>query len=110
RDPVAIALALGKVCEGVMRLYLVLEHQYCPYWKWLAAQFRKLRDVEEMDQWLRALTTTHNIDEQAELMGKICAEVHKRVVEAFGLEPNPTGHPHPLLLAHEELAEQGRQS
>lgn len=41
RDPVAIALALGKVCEGVMRLYLVLEHQYCPYWKWLAAQFRK---------------------------------------------------------------------
>ena len=108
RDPVAIALSLGKTCEGVMRVCLVLDHQYCPYWKWLAAQFRKLPDVGELDQWLTSMTTTLDIGTQADLMDRICTDVHKRVVRAFDLEPNPTGHPHPLLLAHGELAEQGR--
>jgi hypothetical protein len=40
-------------------------------------------------------------------MGRICADVHKRIVKEFDLELNPTGHPHPLLLAHRELAGQG---
>ena len=109
RDPVSIELALAKAAEGAMRLCLVLHHQYRPYWKWLAAQFRKLDGVDELDGWLRALTSTADIDAQASLMERICADVHGRVVAAFDLDPNPTGHPHPLLLDHEALAEQGRR-
>jgi hypothetical protein len=40
-DPVAKAMALGHFTEGVMRLCLLLDDDYTPYWKWLAFEFRK---------------------------------------------------------------------
>lgn len=89
-----------------MRLSLVLAHEYCPYWKWLAAEFRKLSEVGKLDQWLRQLAATLDIDAQADLVRMICAELHSGLVSQFGLDPNPTGHPHPLLCAHRELRSQ----
>ena len=104
QDPVAISVALGKFSEGVMRMSLVMGHEYCPYWKWLAAQFRKLPDVEAIDTWLRELASTTDLKTQADLVDEVCTEMHKRLVAMFDLDPNPTGHPHPLFCARHELA------
>ena len=104
RDPVAISVALGRFAEGVMRLSLVMAHEYCPYWKWLAAQFRKLPNVEELDGWLWELAAAADIDAQADLVREVCSEMHTRLVRMFDLNPNPTDHPHPLFCARHELA------
>ena len=48
RDSVTISVSPGRIAEGVMRLSMLLAREYYPYWKWLAAEFRKLRDVDEL--------------------------------------------------------------
>lgn len=103
RDPVATTVCLGRFAEGVMRLSLLLASDYSPYWKWLAAEFRKLPDVEQLDAWLIELAKAQDLGTQAELVRSICDDIHARLVAQFGFDPNPKGHPHPLHLAHVEL-------
>jgi len=101
RDPVAIAVALGRFSEGVMRLCLVLAREYCPYWKWLAAEFRKLPDVVLLDRRLQQLAVSIDVDAQADLVREICADLYPRVVREFDL----TGEPGcPLMRLRDELA------
>lgn len=104
KDPVAIAVCLGRYAEGVMRLSLLLARDYTPYWKWLAAEFRKLPDVEGLDIALRHISVTQDIDLQAERVRAINQELHSRLVTQLGVNPHPTDHPHPLFCARNELA------
>lgn len=76
RDPVAIQIALGHFTEAVMRLCLLLEHDYGPYWKWLAFEFRKRASAQQLDPLLRALTETLDIEARSSLVHTICEEVH----------------------------------
>lgn len=103
RDPVASSLALGTFSEAVMRLCMTLAHEFSPFWKWLAAEFRKLPNVEILDHRLRQLATTLDIAEQSDLVNAICGELHARLVAHFDLNPAPTEHPHPLWCARQEL-------
>ena len=103
RDPVATTICLGRFAEGVMRLSLLLARDYSPYWKWLAAEFRKLSDVEPLDSWLIELAEAQDLDTQAEWVRRICDDIHTRLVAQFGLDPDPKGHPHRLHLAHVAL-------
>ena len=104
RDPVAIPVCLGQFAEAVMRLVLLLSQDYTPYWKWLAAEFRKDSAAQELDKSLRRLLETHDIRDQAGAVRSICGEIHSRLVAAFDVNPEPTEHPHPLLCARRELA------
>jgi hypothetical protein len=65
QDPVAIAICLGEFVAGVMRLSLLLEGDYTPYWKWLAHAFRQRSANIELDQMLRCLATERDIAAQA---------------------------------------------
>ena len=104
QDHVAISIALGTFSEAVMRLSMALAHEYSPYWKWVSAEFRRLPNVEILDQWLRQLAVTIDIDDQARLVTAICDELHTRIVTHFSLDPAPTDHPqHPLWRARQEL-------
>lgn len=102
-DPVASTICLGRFAEGVMRLLMLLSHDYSPYWKWLAAEFRKVSGVEQLDAWLVKLTETKTLNTQIELVRSICDEVHARLVLEFDVDPEPKGHPHPLLCARGEI-------
>ena len=103
-DPVAISIALGYFSEAVMRLALSLAHEYSPYWKWVAAEFRRLPDAESLDQSLRLLAMTIDIGKQAQLVTKICDELHTQVVGQFALDSPQTDHPqHPLWRARQAL-------
>ncbi|MBT4500278.1 MAG: DUF4037 domain-containing protein [Gemmatimonadetes bacterium] len=104
RDHVAISIALGTFSEAAMRLTMTLAHEYSPFWKWVAAEFRRLPNVESLDQWLRQLAMTVDLDERVHLVTAICDELHTRVVNHFDLDPAPTNHPqHPLWRARQEL-------
>lgn len=100
RDPVVIQIAMGHFTEAVMRLCLLLEHDYGPYWKWLAFEFRKRASAERLDPLLRALAETLDIAARASLVRTICDEVHQ-LLDQSGLSREHLGwdgwHPHPLM-------------
>ncbi|MBT4499945.1 MAG: DUF4037 domain-containing protein [Gemmatimonadetes bacterium] len=105
QDSVAIIVCIGQFTKYVMRLYMLLARDYIPYWKWLAAEFRKLSDVAQIDAWLRELSTAREIESQASLIRSINSEIHSRLSSQLDLNPDPKEHPHPLYCAKEELAE-----
>lgn len=99
-DPVAIQIAMGHFTEAVMRLCLLLEHDYSPYWKWLAFEFRKQATASRLDPLLRALAETLDITARATLVCAICDEVHQ-LLDQSCLSREHLGwdgwHPHPLM-------------
>jgi hypothetical protein len=96
-DEVAIQIALGQFCEGVMRLVLLLENDFTPYWKWLAFEFRKRPAADLLDPLLRALTRSGNLEEKAEKVREVCAIMHEMLEKANLANPDITWHPHPLF-------------
>ena len=112
KDPVAIPVCLGRFAEAVMRLSMLLNRDYTPYWKWLAAEFRKTSGTGQLDASLQRLFATPDISEQAAVVQEICDEIHAKLVELFSLNPKPTEHPHPLHCATREMVtrEGGRWS
>lgn len=105
-DPVAAQLALGHFSEAVMRLCLLLEQDYTPYWKWLAWEFRKRQAAVTLDAQLRALATSSARTEQAALVRAMCDDVHQRL-DAVGLaSADLTGHPHALFCDQTAVAAQ----
>ena len=103
-DAIAKTICLGNFTDGVMRLCMLLEEDYTPYWKWLAAEFRKLPNVAKVESALSELSTCQDLDRQASLVESICRDMHKRLVEKRLVSPDPKGHPHPLFCARNELA------
>lgn len=83
-DPLAIAMSLGKFTEGVMRLMLLLDGDFTPYWKWLAYEFRKLDTARQYAPLLESLLASSNVHEQAKLVQQICWAVHQHLI-ALGL-------------------------
>jgi len=106
QDAVSIQIALGYFVEAVMRLCLLLEHDYTPYWKWLAFEFRRRPAAAFLDPPLRALAESDSVAQQAEIVGQMCEEV-RRLLEQAGLpSKEPAWHPHPLLRYRQAIWEQ----
>ena len=87
-------------------LAMALSREFCPFWKWLAAEFRRLSDIENLDRLLLELGETADVGERRRLVTDICDEMHGRVVEGFGVDPQPTSHPHTLWCDRQELLHQ----
>lgn len=103
RDPIANAVCIGQFTEAVMRLAMLLDGDYTPYWKWLAAEFRKVQGVEAVAEKLSGLCSTSSVQQQVVFVQAVCRDVHRRLVEQLDLNANPQGHPHRLHLAAVEL-------
>jgi hypothetical protein len=96
-DPVTTQLALGRFVEAVMRLGLLLQHGYTPYWKWLAHEFRKQPVATRLDTPLRQVCESQPQDERARQVGQVYQTVHE-LLEAAGLASRDlTSHPHSLF-------------
>lgn len=96
-DPVANCLALGHFTEGVMRLCLLLDDDYTPYWKWLAFEFRKHRVAQFLDPLLKTLTTRTDIAQQVDLINEICGFLHTLLQTHKLAASDMSFHPHPLF-------------
>lgn len=103
KDAVAIAICLGTFIQSTMKLCMILNEDFAPYWKWLPAEFRKQPNVTELATWLSELATAQVLDDQVRLVDAICKDVYVRLVAKNLVSENPTGHPHPLMCAHTEL-------
>jgi hypothetical protein len=96
-DPITTQIALGSFVEAVMRLGLLLDRDYTPYWKWLAHEFRKHPVAARLDAPLRQLCEPRPLAEQARGVGEVCRIVHELLDAAGMASQDLTRHPHPLF-------------
>lgn len=102
-DPIAISLCLGKFAEGVMRIVLLLERDYTPYWKWLTHEFRRLERASPYIPLLESLFSSGDVAERSDLVKQICHDIHQELL-ALGVISGQGLHPTlPLFNADCEL-------
>jgi hypothetical protein len=108
-DPIAIPLCLGQFTEGVMRLQLLLNKDYTPYWKWLVYAFRNLPGVELYVSLLESLHTTHDVSQKVRIVQEICREIHQQML-SMGIVSGKGVHEYaelllPLVNDHDEFTQ-----
>jgi hypothetical protein len=86
-----------------MRLGLLLERDYTPYWKWLAHEFRKQPVATQLDPRLRQVCEPQPREEQTRQVGDICRIVHELLSATELANADLTGHPHSLFRDHSAL-------
>jgi len=84
-------------------LCLLLNDDYTPYWKWLATEFRKLPDIEELDRNLVGLTTNSDLWVQAGHVKAICRDMFMRLAAKGLIHEDPDADEHCLSVANRDL-------
>jgi hypothetical protein len=103
REPLAEQIALGHFIEAALRLSLLLDKDYTPYWKWLPFAFRTCPSAAKLALPLRQLSESGDVQERGALVQVVCTEIHE-MLDAAGLaSPNLSLHPHPLFCDHVAL-------
>ena len=102
-DRVTISVCLGAFSESAMRLCLLLNEDYTPYWKWLATEFRKLPDIEELDRNLDGLMTNCDLSVQAGHVKTICRDIFMRLTAKGLVHGDLDADEHCLKIAKRDL-------
>jgi hypothetical protein len=68
RYPITIAVCLGEFVTGVMRFALLTSHDFTPYWKWLAFEFRKRPEAQPYLPMLGELVSIRLIERRVEIV------------------------------------------
>lgn len=79
-EPLAVHLCLGEFAEGVMRMCLLLQKDYTPYWKWLAYAFRNLDCAAYYGPLLESLFSAVSPADQVKLVQQICHDLHQELL------------------------------
>jgi len=92
-----------------MRIVLLMNRDFTPYWKWLAFEFRKRPEAQPYVKMLEELVSIQAVEKQVELVQAICALVHRQLVDR-GWVTGEGGNPYlmPLLNDKLELENPGR--
>jgi Domain of unknown function (DUF4037) len=107
RDPLAIAMCLGEFVAGVMRIVLLMNRDFTPYWKWLAFEFRKRSEAQPYVGMLEELVSIRTIERQVEIVQGVCALVHRQLLDG-GWVTGKGGNPYLLPLLNDKLELDGR--
>lgn len=102
RDPVAIAICLGEFVSGVMRIVLLMNRDFTPYWKWLAFEFRKRPEAVAYVQILEELVSSKLVERQVEIVQRVCALVHQQLMDSEWVT-GKGGNPHLLPLLNDRF-------
>ncbi len=98
-DVLAMQLAVAGFSEAVMRLSLLLEKDYSPYWKWLAFESRKYPTGAALEPGLLALAATADSPERAGLILELSRQVGA-LLRRHGLAGDTEPGREDWLLAH----------
>jgi len=78
-DPLTKSICIGEFINGVMRTFLLLNHDYTPYWKWLAHEFRKLEEAQTVVPMLEELASANSTEKQVEIVLKVSEDIYQRI-------------------------------
>lgn len=99
-DRLTTAICLSEFLGGVMRLLMLLDGDFAPYWKWLAYEFRKSPNAASYVPLLEEIARTGQTEEQVRLVLAVCGLVHERLV-ASGTVTGKGGNPWLLPLLND---------
>jgi hypothetical protein len=102
RDPLAISICLGEFVTGVMRIVLLMDRDFTPYWKWLPFEFRKRKDAQPYLGLLEELVSVSDIRRQVEIVQRLCAMVHRQLLDG-GWVTGKGANPWLLPLLNDKL-------
>jgi hypothetical protein len=90
-----------------MRILLLMNKDYSPYWKWLAYSFCNLNDSPEYASLLESLHGTDIISNKVDIVQTICDRIDKRIL-SMGIITGKGVSEYaeyllPLLNDHDEL-------
>jgi hypothetical protein len=102
-DLLTKSICIGEFINGVMRTFLLLNHDYTPYWKWLAHEFRKLEEAQVVTPMLEELVSANSMEKQAEIVIKLSGDIYQRIKNDGIITGEKNNHLLPLLSAHLEL-------
>ena len=107
RDPMAIAICLGEFITGVMRIVLLMDRDFTPYWKWLSFEFRKRPQAAGYASLLEELVSIHAIERQVDIVQKVCGLVHRQLLDG-GWVTGRGGNPFLLPLLNDRIELENR--
>ena len=103
-DKVACAICLGEFISGVMRLCLLANRDYAPYWKWLAAEFRKRDEFRDVADLLARLVDYTDFSMQSNIVLEISEIMHSMLVKkGYVGKMTPNKSVTPLFNDHNEI-------
>ena len=71
RDPIATSVCPEEFVTGVMRIVLLMNRDFTPYWKWLAFEFRKRSQAQPYLPMLEELVSIRLIERQVEIVQNV---------------------------------------
>jgi hypothetical protein len=107
RDPLAISICLGEFMTGVMRIVLLMNRDFTPYWKWLPFEFRKRTEAQPYIPLLEELVSISDIERQVEIVQRLCGMVHRQLLDG-GWVTGKTANPWLLPLLNDKLELESR--
>lgn len=107
RDPLAIAKCLGEFVSGVMRMVLLMNRDFTPYWKWLPFEFRKRTAAQPYLGLLEELVSIRDIARQADIVNSVCAVVHQQLLDG-GWVHGPATNPYLMPLLNDKIELESR--
>lgn len=107
RDPLAISICLGEFMTGVMRIVLLMDRDFTPYWKWLPFEFRKRKEAQPYIRLLGELVSISDIERQVEIVQRLCAMVHRQLLDG-GWVTGERASPYLLPLLNDKLELESR--
>ena len=102
RDPLAISICLGEFVTGVMRIVLLMDRDFTPYWKWLPFEFRKRKQAQPYIGLLEELVSNAGIERQVEIVQMVCAMVHRQFLDG-GWVTGKGANPYLLPLLNDKI-------
>ncbi|HRW08744.1 MAG TPA: DUF4037 domain-containing protein [Caldilineaceae bacterium] len=99
-DPIAIRTCLGEFARGVMRITLLLQKDFTPYWKWLTYAFRKCDRASHYAPLLESLLGSAEPAQQATLVKHISHDIHQELVSMGIITQDEKWTKHYLLLVN----------
>ena len=106
QDFMTTSICLNQFVLATMRLCMLLNGDYAPYWKWLPTEFRKQPNTTRLNGMLDDLLGSGNTTEQTVLVDKISRDIFHRLDEKSLVTETSIKDPNSLATIHDTLEAQ----
>lgn len=107
QDSATTSICLNEFVQATMRLCMLLNGDYAPYWKWLPTEFRKQPNTVHLNVMLDNLLRASETTEQVLLVDGISRDIYHRLDEKGLIANILVDDPNSLSKIHDMLEAQG---
>ena len=106
-DFVTTEICLSQFVQATMKLCMLLNGDFAPYWKWLPTEFRKQPNVASLDGKLERLLRVSDTTERINLVDEVSKDIFRRFADKDLDFDVPIDDTNSLAKIHDVLENQG---